>query len=237
MNAHSHPSEDFPGLTLVQSFEGLFDAGDFHLDEHIRVFPAADKLRGDFGAVARRLAVSIPDLNGVLESGPIIDRVGRRLLNGEHIIDNWRLLAARYNPFGSMSRSEKQAFDILINDMKKADDLDLGVLISIVYSDKVVGHFDVNQHHMDVSSALRRSYNHSATIITHRQQANIKMLPDDDVYFILKDDGAEYSLKIGDYHLMRGMLDVNNASHALIHRAPAKARSDTPRIMLSAFLG
>ena len=231
-----HPPEDFPGLTIVQSLDGLFDAGDFKDNENIRLFPAADKLRGDFDAVARRLAVSIPDFNGVLEGDKISNRVGRRMLRGENIVGHWRLLAARYNPFGSMSRSEKQAFDILIHDIRMAESMDLGVLLPIVYSDAVSGHFDVNQHHVDESSSLHRSYNHSATIITERDQVTPKRLPDNDVCFYLTENGQEYPLTVGDYHLMRGVDEVS-PFHPLIHRAPAKEQSDTPRIMLSALLG
>lgn len=229
----------FSGITVVDSFNGLCDPGEMKNGEVARVFPASLDLRADFGAAGRRIATTVRDLANVLETTPVIDRTGRVLVRADHITSNWRLLTAKYNPFGSMSKNERIAFDILFADFKmiENDCDDVGLVLSIVYDDKVYDDFDINKFHTDFGDTIARCYNQGSTYYADYNDVVPDEHPNGDMAYTLKPGAVEHSFGLGNYWLYKGSHHAGDQPPGgLIHRAPPKQKSNDPRLIMNVIL-
>ena len=218
-----------PFTSTVKTFHKLIRPVDFLGDEEIRILPQT--LTGDFNSLAVRLA-TVFDKNRT--HIPMAERTGHFTVYLSGLATNWKILLARYNPFGGMNKDEKLALDTVMDDLSFTVNFDcnpshLGVFYSNTGDENTKFHQDYGG-----KGRLLRSYNIAATEYVHREDV-LGAIEGKENAFRLKEDVQIHRLKIGDYsyHRHREERDEGcDLKRGLYHRAQAKQSGPIPRMLL-----
>lgn len=198
-----------------------------------------DVLTGDFDAAAKRIACQLSKRQNI----PVEQRAGMEAFDVFAIKTNWGLLKARYTPFGSMSKQERQAFDTIIADLSRFQSISSAgdARLRVVYEAKPrPGLLGENEFHIDyayrgAAHRVLRPYNHKGMLCVDLKdtfsQVNSR---GDDLIFSPKDGSSVYQAEIGDYtvHRFSPYIIEDEFKGGFVHKAPVKDRGETPRLVM-----